>query len=130
MGFYCILDKHPAFQSDWLAVLNEMDPADREQALFLLAARWPDDVREPFDNPEHRRVWHFADQANPGFARANFPQLATADPAEWAKEGFAIGRKVVRKRRGAPVRRRTTQQKPVPPAAGAVPRHAGRRALV
>jgi hypothetical protein len=58
-----ILEEHPNYQTSWLPVLNEMDPADREQALFLLAARWPDDVREPFGNHAHRRVWHFADQA-------------------------------------------------------------------
>ena len=59
-----ILKKHPKFVELWKPILNELAPADRNEALFLLAARWPDDAREPALKPVfHRRVWHFADHA-------------------------------------------------------------------
>lgn len=53
-----ILRQHPEFQQRWASKLN--DPAlsddDRNQYLFMLAARWPDDVRgNAYDHP----TWHY-----------------------------------------------------------------------
>lgn len=53
-----ILRKHPHFEERWtprLALVN--DQADKDMYLFMLAARWPDDIRgDPdFDTPE----WHY-----------------------------------------------------------------------
>ena len=59
-----ILKKHPSFASLWKPILNEVDGPKRDEALFLLAARWPDDARDqPLKAKYHRRVWHFADHA-------------------------------------------------------------------
>ncbi len=53
-----ILRQHPEFQPRWAGKLN--DPAlsddERDQYLFMLAARWPDDVRgNAYDHP----TWHY-----------------------------------------------------------------------
>ena len=53
-----ILRQHPEFQQRWASKLN--DPAlsedDRNQYLFMLAARWPHDVRgNAYDHP----TWHY-----------------------------------------------------------------------
>src|SRR5712691_5810382 len=51
------LKKHPKFAELWKPILNELDAADRDEALFLLAARWPDDARDaPLAAEFHRRV--------------------------------------------------------------------------
>jgi hypothetical protein len=53
-----MLRQHPDYQQRWATKLN--DPAlsddDRNQYLFMLAARWPDDVRgNSYDHP----TWHY-----------------------------------------------------------------------
>lgn len=55
-----ILKQHPDYQPRWAAKLN--DPAlnadEQSEYLFMLAARWPDDVRSktnPYDHP----TWHY-----------------------------------------------------------------------
>src|SRR5262245_37644065 len=55
--YVALLKKHVHFQQFWLPVLNTIEPSQRDQALFLLAARWPDDMREPGFEDFHRRVW-------------------------------------------------------------------------
>ncbi|WP_375444936.1 S1/P1 nuclease [uncultured Fibrella sp.] len=53
-----ILRRHPEFKQRWADKIN--DPAlsedDRNQYLFMLAARWPDDIRgNAYDHP----TWHY-----------------------------------------------------------------------
>src|SRR5438045_6054112 len=49
-----ILKQHPDYQTRWAPKLaGAVDP---DQTLFMLAARWPDDVR---GTPEHREKWHY-----------------------------------------------------------------------
>ena len=51
-----ILRAHPAYQSRWLPMITAHGMADHDILLFMLAARWPDDVRdEPYDHP----TWHY-----------------------------------------------------------------------
>jgi hypothetical protein len=53
-----ILRQHPGYQTRWSAKLNDpsLSDDDRNQYLFMLAARWPDDVRgEVYDHP----TWHY-----------------------------------------------------------------------
>lgn len=75
-----ILRQHPEFQQRWASKLN--DPAlsddDRNQYLFMLAARWPDDVRgNAYDHP----TWHYINYIyapEQGMART-YTTLATGE---------------------------------------------------
>ncbi len=55
-----ILKQHPDYQSRWAAKLD--DPAlradERDEYLFMLAARWADDIKTP-GNPYNRPTWHY-----------------------------------------------------------------------
>ena len=54
-----ILRQHPQYDSRWKPQLTGMKEQDQERLLFMLAARWPDDIRgdQAFDHP----VWHYID---------------------------------------------------------------------
>jgi hypothetical protein len=56
-----LLRTHPAYQSRWLPMITTHGMADHDILLFMLAARWPDDVRdEPqYDHP----TWHYINLA-------------------------------------------------------------------
>ena len=53
-----ILRQHPDFQQHWSSKLNEpgLSEDDRNQYLFMLAARWPDDIR---GNAHDHPTWHY-----------------------------------------------------------------------
>ena len=40
-----MLKQHPEFEKRWAKKLDKLDPDMRDRAIFMLAARWPDDVR-------------------------------------------------------------------------------------
>src|ERR1041384_4754949 len=54
-----VLKAHPEFLDTWRAQLNQpwVPPEERELLLFMLAARWPDDLqgKRLWDHPQ----WHF-----------------------------------------------------------------------
>jgi hypothetical protein len=54
-----ILRQHPQYESRWKSQLSGMSEQDQERLLFMLAARWPDDIRgdKAFDHP----MWHYID---------------------------------------------------------------------
>lgn len=54
-----ILRQHPQYESRWKAQLAGMGEQDQGRYLFMLAARWPDDIRgdKAFDHP----MWHYID---------------------------------------------------------------------
>jgi hypothetical protein len=58
-----ILRQHPQYESRWKPQIESMAPGmgaqDQERYLFMLAARWPDDIRgdSAFDHP----MWHYID---------------------------------------------------------------------
>jgi len=58
-----ILRQHPQYESRWKPQITSMTAGmsqqDQERFLFMLAARWPDDVRgdKAFDHP----MWHYID---------------------------------------------------------------------
>ena len=54
-----ILRQHPQYESRWKPQLTGMSEQDQERLLFMLAARWPDDIRgdSAFDHP----MWHYID---------------------------------------------------------------------
>ncbi len=62
-----LLWTHPAYAARWLPLITAHGAADHDIALFMYAARWPDDTRdEPqYDHP----TWHYT----------NFPVLIAGD---------------------------------------------------
>jgi len=54
-----ILRQHPQYESHWKQQLVGRSAEDQARLLFMLAARWPDDVRgdKAFDHP----MWHYID---------------------------------------------------------------------
>ncbi|MDV3002542.1 MAG: hypothetical protein N5P05_004197 (plasmid) [Chroococcopsis gigantea SAG 12.99] len=52
-----ILKKHPEYESRWQPMLAKVAEGDRDTLLFMLAAKWPDDIRR---NPTYDRpTWHY-----------------------------------------------------------------------
>ena len=64
-----ILRQHPQYESVWKLQIAGKNAQDQERYLFMLAARWPDDIRgnRQFDHPE----WHYID----------FPYRPPGEPA-------------------------------------------------
>jgi S1/P1 Nuclease len=54
-----ILKTHPQFETKWKPKLTQsfVAPEDRDLYLFMLAARWPDDIRG--DATFHHGAWHY-----------------------------------------------------------------------
>jgi hypothetical protein len=54
-----LLKQHPQFESKWAPKLKQVSAQDQGLYLFMLAARWSDDVRGDanYDKPE----WHYVD---------------------------------------------------------------------
>jgi hypothetical protein len=55
-----IVEKNPWYQSRWKLQLNKLPEAERDEILFMLAARWADDIRT-LDKAESRLPWHYID---------------------------------------------------------------------
>jgi len=53
-----VLEKHPWYANQWQARLQDVPVAERDQVLFMQAARWPDDIRRT-DKQYHRGPWHY-----------------------------------------------------------------------
>src|SRR5262245_28491921 len=53
-----LLESQPDFDSRWSDQLEHVSPHNRNQVLFMLAARWPDDIRgiEEYDRPTHHYI--------------------------------------------------------------------------
>ena len=52
-------EQRPRSSPHWAKRLEAVNPADRDQALFMMAARWPDDIR---NNPDYNHSeWHYVD---------------------------------------------------------------------
>ncbi len=52
-----LLKKHPQYDSLWKESLEIIKPEDRDEVLFMLAARWADDIR-PLPQYHHDK-WHY-----------------------------------------------------------------------
>jgi hypothetical protein len=58
--FVAILRQHPQYESHWahkLADIPHLSDEEKDAYLFMLAARWPDDIRA--DEDHHHGDWHF-----------------------------------------------------------------------
>ncbi len=56
-----LLKQNPLYDKMWAKKLEKVEADDRDEALFMLAARWPDDIRgnPDYDHPN----WHYIDYA-------------------------------------------------------------------
>jgi S1/P1 nuclease len=55
-----VLEKSPWYESRWKAKLEKLPQAERDEMLFMLAARWADDIRT-LDKAQSRLPWHYVD---------------------------------------------------------------------
>ena len=53
-----VLEKHPWYANQWQARLQDVSVAERDQVLFMQAARWADDIRSN-DKAQNRPRWHY-----------------------------------------------------------------------
>lgn len=89
-----LLRQHPDYQQRWSDKLSDPSLAqeDRDQYLFMLAARWPDDVRSTgYDHP----TWHYINYVyapEQGMARTD-TTLATG---ETVLQAFALNQQILR----------------------------------
>lgn len=63
-----LLKEHPQ-HDDWTGAISFLPPEDQDQAIFMKAARWPDDIRD--NRKYHRDRWHYI----------NFPYKPEGQPA-------------------------------------------------
>jgi hypothetical protein len=73
-----VLKRHPQYESHWREGVERAAPENRKQSVWMLAARWPDDIRSDpqFDRPE----WHYI---NHPYKPAGQPQsVTTVGPAD------------------------------------------------
>src|SRR6185436_21151042 len=71
------LIKIPDFAQRWKNRLNGVPENERDQYIFALAARWPDDVR---GTPEHREKWHYINFPFKPAGTPNSVQVLAPDP--------------------------------------------------
>lgn len=91
-----LLRQHPDARTRWAAMLN--DPAlseiEKDRNLFMLAARWPDDIRGQ-NNPNDHPTWHYVnyvyDPAR-GIARTD----STLATGENILQAYAQNRQILR----------------------------------
>jgi len=55
-----VLEKNPWYQTRWKAQLEKLPDTEHDVMLFMLAARWADDIRT-LDKAESRLPWHYID---------------------------------------------------------------------
>ena len=55
-----VLEKNPWYQSRWKSQLDKLPEAERDETLFMVAARWADDIRTR-DPSESHPQWHYID---------------------------------------------------------------------
>lgn len=53
-----ILENHPWFADRWRDALTKLPESERDEMLFMLAARWADDIRTEA-KLQREVVWHF-----------------------------------------------------------------------
>jgi hypothetical protein len=72
-----LLKRHPHYQKQWLPRLQKVAPEDRDLLLFMLVARWPDDIRGDgnFDRPKQHYIdFAFVPQSAPATVRGAEPE--------------------------------------------------------
>jgi len=54
-----VLDKHPWYPNQWKKELDKVPESQRDEILFMLAARWADEIRNGPDKSQDRGRWHY-----------------------------------------------------------------------
>ncbi len=90
-----ILQQHPDINTRWAPMLRDstLTQNEKDEYLFMLAARWPDDIRGQ-NNPNDHPTWHYINYVyNPaqGTARTD-TTLATG---ENILQAFALNRQIL-----------------------------------
>ena len=55
-----VLEKKPWYETRWKAQLEKLPDTERDEMIFMLAARWADDIHT-LDKSESRLPWHYVD---------------------------------------------------------------------
>ena len=55
-----VLEKNPWYEARWKSQLDKLPEAERDETLFMGAARWADDIRTR-DPSESHPQWHYID---------------------------------------------------------------------
>jgi hypothetical protein len=55
-----VFEKNPWYETRWKAQLEKLPQSERDEMLFMLAARWPDDIRTRAKAESHP-PWHYID---------------------------------------------------------------------
>ena len=55
-----VLEKNPWYETRWKPQLEKLSESERDEMLFMLAARWADDVRTQ-DPAQSHLPWHYVD---------------------------------------------------------------------
>jgi hypothetical protein len=55
-----VLEKNSWYEAPWKSQLEKLPPDQRDKILFMLAARWADDIRT-LDKAQSRLPWHYVD---------------------------------------------------------------------
>ena len=55
-----VLEKNPWYETRWKSQLEKLPRAERDEMLFMLAARWADEIRTD-DKAESHPLWHYVD---------------------------------------------------------------------
>src|SRR5690242_10046360 len=55
-----VLEKNPWYETRWKPQMEKLPNTERDEMLFMLAARWADDIRTR-DKAESRLRWHYID---------------------------------------------------------------------
>jgi len=89
-----ILEKPPLYDTRWKSQLEKLPDTERNEMLFMLAARWADDIRTR-DKTESRLPWHYVDfpfkpEDEPASIQAMQP------PQENILTAIAVNERVVR----------------------------------
>jgi hypothetical protein len=82
-----VLAQHPWRFNHWQNSLASFTGSDTDVMLFMLAARWTDDIRSN-DKPQHRGPWHYV---NMPFKPAGRPAHIQTKPGRYSKHTGGTG---------------------------------------
>ncbi|GAB3987231.1 hypothetical protein GCM10028807_06680 [Spirosoma daeguense] len=91
-----LLKKHPYYQDRWVPLMNDLKLSEQQQEeyLFMLAARWPDDIKGKDAYHDHFN-WHFINYVYApklGFARTD----TTLPTGETILQAYELNRQIIR----------------------------------
>ena len=97
-----ILEKNPWYEARWKAQLDKLPETERDEMLFMLAARWADDIRTG-DPAESHPLWHYVDfpfkpEGEPASIETKPPPAENIVAAISENERIALNRSTPEKR--------------------------------